>query len=226
VGVKANSIVLPADFSARNPGPVLAALPSNGSDRFALYRGSQDLVAPTLELEQIRLATGPLLIAREFNYELTVEPEVAAIATGPVAELEELTAVAPPVAVVSVAGLVPVVLTGAGIAVPAAAVGVAALAPVVQSARIVEVPAAAITVAALVPEQVGRPRIEVLVPAAVIEVAGSAPDVLTGTFIQVPTAQITITALPPRIGGADFWSSWAQQNYGWWPESYGEWWAN
>ncbi|MFZ9061688.1 MAG: hypothetical protein ACO218_10765, partial [Steroidobacteraceae bacterium] len=117
-------------------------------------------------------------------------------------------------------------LTGAGIAVPAAAVGVAALAPVVQSARIVEVPAAAITVAALVLEQVGRARIEVLVPVEVIEVAGSAPDVLTGTSIQVPAAQITITGLPPRIGGADFWSSWAQQNYGWWPESYGEWWAN
>jgi hypothetical protein len=225
VGVKANSIVLPADFSARNPGPVLAALPSNGSDRFALYRGSQGLVAPTLELEQIRLATGPLLIVREFEYGLTLEPETAAIATGPVAELEEFTAVSPPVAVISVAGQVPVVLTGASVAVPAAAVGVAAVAPVVQTALVVEVPLAAVTVAALVPEQVGRPRIEVAVPVAVIELAGLAPVVLTGTFLEVPVAQITITALPPRIGGADFWSSWAQQNYGWWPESYGEWWA-
>jgi hypothetical protein len=107
-----------------------------------------------------------------------------------------------------------------------AAVSVAAVAPVVQAARIVEVPVAVTTMAAPVPEQVGRPRIEVAVPAAAIEVAGLAPVVLTGTFLEVPAAQITITALPPRIGGPDFWSSWAQQNYGWWPESYGDWWAN
>jgi hypothetical protein len=226
VGVKANSIVLPADFSARNPGPVLAALPSDGVDRFALSRTSQNIVGPTLTLEQTALATGPLLIVREFEYGLTVEPEVAAIATGPSIALVEFTAVNPPAAVVSVAVAAPVVLTGAGIAVPAAAVSVAAVAPVVQTALVVEVPAATVTVAALVPEQVGRPRIEVAVPAAVIEVAGLAPVVLSGTFIEVPAAQITITALPPRIGGPDFWSSWAQQNYGWWPESYGDWWAS
>jgi hypothetical protein len=225
-GVKANSVPLPLDFNYRDPGWLAGAMPTGGADSFALSRGGQSLIGPTLTLQRDTIATGPLLIAREFEYGLVLEPEVAAIATGPVAELEEFTAVSPPVAVVSVAGQVPVVLTGAGIAVPAAGVSVAAVVPVVRSARIVEVPAAAVNVAALAPEQVGRPRIELLVPAAVVEVTGLAPDVLTGTFIEVPAAQITITPLPPRIGGADFWSSWAQQNYGWWPESYGEWWAN
>lgn len=137
-----------------------------------------------------------------------------------------VTCVNAPAASVALAALAPAVSTGASVAVPVAAVSVAAVAPAVQTALVVEVPTASVSVAALVPEQVGRPRIEVAVPAAVIEVAGLAPVVLSGTFLEVPAAQITITALPPRIGGPDFWSSWAQQNYGWWPESYGEWWAN
>lgn len=223
---KANSIAIPSGFDARNPAPTLAALPSNGADTFALFRTSQNIVGPTLTLEQLSVATGPLLIAREFEYALVLEPETAAIATGPSIVLVEFTALAPPVAVVSLAGLAPVMATGASVAVPAGAVSVAALAPVVRSARVVEVPAAVVAVAALVPEQVGRPRIEVPVPAGGVAVAGLAPVALTGNIIEVPAAQITITGLPPRVGGADFWSSWAQQNYGWWPESYGDWWAN
>jgi hypothetical protein len=197
VGVKANSIVLPADFSARNPGPVLAALPSNGSDRFALYRGSQGLVAPTLELEQIRLATGPLLIVREFNYELTVEPEVAAIATGPVAE--GFTAARPPAAVISAATFAPVVLTGAVVAAPPVVVSTAVAAPAVAGGDSVDVPMAAVTVAALMPDLVGRQRAQVVVPAGEVNLAGFVPVVITPALVAVPTLSLTVAALAPEI---------------------------
>ena len=130
-----------------------------------------------------------------------------------------------PSAALALAALTPAVSTGASVAVPLGALSVAALEPAVTLTTMVEVPAATIAATGIVPELIGRPRIEVAVPAALIEVAGLAPVVLTGTFIEVPTAQVTITALPPSIGGPDFWSSWAEQNYGWWPESYGDWWA-
>lgn len=85
-GVKANSVPLPADFNYRSPGWLAGAMPTGGVDSFALSRGGQSLIGPTLTLQRDTIATGPLLIAREFEYSLVLEPEVAAIATGPIAE--------------------------------------------------------------------------------------------------------------------------------------------
>jgi hypothetical protein len=68
------------------------------------------------------------------------------------------------------------------------------------------VPAGSIAVVAQVPT-IDASAIEVLVPAAVITVAGATPAVTIG-------------------GGETYWSSWAEQNHGWWPESYPDWWAN
>jgi hypothetical protein len=96
---KANSIAIPAGFNVRSPGSVLATLPTNGVDSYALYRDGQNLISVLLHLEAIRLATGPSLRAREFDYPLVLEPEVAGIATGPA--LIEVTAVVPPTAVMA-----------------------------------------------------------------------------------------------------------------------------
>jgi hypothetical protein len=96
---KANSIAIPAGFNVRSLGSVLATLPTNGVDSYALYRDGQNLISVLLHLEAIRLATGPSLRAREFDYPLVLEPEVAAIAAGPA--LIEVTAVVPPTAVMA-----------------------------------------------------------------------------------------------------------------------------
>jgi hypothetical protein len=222
---KANSIAIPVGFNARNPGAVLAALPSNGADSYALFRGSQNLIGPTLGLEQTTLATEPALVAREFPYQLVVTPEAAVLATGPA--IKESTIITPPAAGTSVAALAPVVASGASVAIPVAVVSVAALVPVVQLTRVVEVPAAALTIGALVPEQVGRPRIEVLMPAVGVTVAALAPEVLTGMFVEVPAAVVTMAGLAPRAGVVSgYFSSMAEQLYtasrDWLPDWWGD----
>jgi hypothetical protein len=126
---KANSSVIPSGFSARNPGPVLATLPNNGTDSYALFRTLQQVVGPTLELERNQLGTGPSVRVAEFEYPLILPLETFSLATGPLAELDEFAPVNVPAAAVVVAGVVPVVATTAVVQPPAAVVVVAGVAP-------------------------------------------------------------------------------------------------
>jgi hypothetical protein len=128
---KANSAVIPGGFSARNPGPVLATLPSNGSDSYALFRAQQRVVGPTLQLDRSQLGTGPSVRVVEFEYELILPPETFSLVTGPSVDLDEFTPVNVPAAEVVVAGVAPVVATTAVVQVPAAVIVVAGVAPVI-----------------------------------------------------------------------------------------------
>ena len=110
-----------------------------------------------------------------------------------------------PAATVDVTGLLPTVNIGARVLIPAAVIEVASLAPVVQTVLLVELPLAVIEVVGLTPSNVGGPGVQVGVPAAVVETAALMPTVEAGD---------------------EYWSSWTQQNYVWWAESYPEWWAN
>jgi hypothetical protein len=70
------------------------------------------------------------------------------------------------------------------------------------------------------------------VPTASIALSAIAPAISTGTSIATPSVNITTSTSVPEIQNqpsqpsVDYWSSWAEQNYGWWPESYPSWWAN
>jgi hypothetical protein len=196
-GVKANSVPLPLDFNYRSPGWLAGAMPTGGADSFALSRGGQSLIGPTLTLQRDTIATGPLLIAREFEYGLVLEPEVAAIATGP--SITESTMVAAPAGAVELIGVVPVVLTGASVAVPVTAVSVAAVGPAVASGGSVAVPAAAVSVAGVVPDLVGRQRIQVAIPAGGVSVAALAPAVAAGASVAVPAAGVTVAGVAPVV---------------------------
>lgn len=197
IALKANSISIPGGFDARNPGPTLALLPTNGADVFAEWRQNAPLVGPTLTQEASTLLTGAALTSIEYPYALTLPPEVTTLEVGASLVAQEFTALQIPAAVVEVAALAPTIATGASVAVPAAVVEVAGLAPAVRLATVLDVPAATVEVVGLPPDLVGRPRIEVLIPAATIEVTGLAPQVLTGTFVEVPTAVIELAGLAP-----------------------------
>lgn len=128
---KANSIAIPEGFSARNPAPVLAALPSNGADSYGVFRNQQQVIGPVLVVEQYRLGTGAFIELTEFEYELTLPTESFTLATGGLVEFDEFTPVNVPAAEVVVAGVAPQVATDAAVLVPAAVVIVAGVAPVV-----------------------------------------------------------------------------------------------
>ena len=118
-------------------------------------------------------------------------------------------AITPPVAAVTVAGLTPVVSTGARVAAPAAALAIEALTPVVASGASVQVPAADLTVAAVAPDLVGRQKLQLAIPAADVTVAGLVPLVASGASISVPAADVTVAGLvPSALGVSDpFFSS-------------------
>jgi hypothetical protein len=196
-GVKANSVPLPLDFNYRTPGWLAGAMPTGGVDSFALSRGGQSLIGPTLTLQRDTIATGPLLIAREFEYGLVLEPEVAAIATGP--SITESTVVIAPAGAVELVGVAPVVVTGASVAVPAAAVSVAAVAPAVAGGGSVAVPAVAVSVAGMAPDLVGRQRIQVEIPAGEVSVAALAPAVAAGASVAVPAGGVTVAGVMPVV---------------------------
>ena len=89
--VKANSINIPGGFDARNPGPTLAQLPTNGTDVFREWKSNTQLVPPALVLEQFAVAAGPQIILREFEYSLTLPTETISLATGPAVDSQEYT---------------------------------------------------------------------------------------------------------------------------------------
>jgi hypothetical protein len=186
VTVKANSIAIPAGFNPRDPASVaaaLAALPTNGSDRYAVSQPDDLLlIIPVLESESAEVMTGGFISAIEYEYALTLPAETFELATGGFVEVFAGGVV--PAAEVTVAALVPGVSTGASVGVPAAGVAVVGLAPVVAAGISVLVPAAGIAVAALAP--VVKSEVSVTLPAAGIAVTALAPTVSAGAGIAEP----------------------------------------
>ena len=129
---RANSIAIPVGFSARNPAPVLAALPSTGADTYALFRTTQAVVGPIVSVEQVSLATGGIIAAQETTYVLVLSPETATIATGPFIVDSTIVAV-PAAATITLAAAVPTISGGVSIAVPAAEISITALAPTITA---------------------------------------------------------------------------------------------
>jgi hypothetical protein len=86
VTVKANSIAIPAGFNPRDPASVaaaLAALPNNGSDRYAVSQPDDLLlIIPVLESESAEVMTGGFISAIEYEYALTLPAETFELATG------------------------------------------------------------------------------------------------------------------------------------------------
>lgn len=79
---KANTIALPANFDPRNPAAVLALLGNDGVDVFTVYREDVHLITPVLTVEPLDVASGAYLAVTEFPYALTLDAEVAAVASG------------------------------------------------------------------------------------------------------------------------------------------------
>ena len=190
VTVKANSIAIPAGFNPRDPASVaaaLAALPTNGSDRYAVSQPDDLLlIIPVLESESAEVMTGGFIGAIEYEYALTLPAETFSLATGGVAEVFAGGVV--PAAEVTVAALVPGVSTGASVGVPAAGVVVVGLAPVVAAG------------------------ISVLVPAAGIAVTALAPVVTFEVSVTLPAAAVAVTALAPTVTAGAV----AEEDLGWW----------
>jgi hypothetical protein len=186
VTVKANSIAIPAGFNPRDPASVaaaLAALPTNGSDRYAVSQPDDLLlIIPVLESESAEVMTGGFISAIEYEYALTLPAETFSLATG--GFIEVFAGGVVPAAEVTVAALVPGVSTGASVGVPAAGVAVVGLAPVVAAGISVLVPAAGIAVTALAP--VVTSEVSVTLPAAGVAVAALAPTVTAGAGVAEP----------------------------------------
>lgn len=183
---KANSIATPVGFNPRDPASVaaaFAALPTNGRDVYAVGQpGGAGIIGPALEIERLEISTGPSLMVEETLYALTLPAETFSLATGGVVEGVEFVSVTSPAAVVAVAGLTPVVSTGAGVEVPAAAVAVAGVTPVVAAGISVLVPAVGVAVTPLAP--VVESQAIVTLPAAVATVAALAPTVTAGAVVE------------------------------------------
>jgi len=197
---KANSIAIPAGFDPLNPGPVLAALPTSGTDAFATYRISQRVVKPALVIERVQIATGPAIEATEFDYPLVLPVEEAQIATG--GTVEQFAGAVLPAMVVGVTPLAPAVTGGRSAVVPAAVVSVTPLAPAVVSGGGVVVPAAVVAVSGVAPEQVGAPRTEVKIPAAQVGVMPLPPAVAGGASVAVPAAVVAVNGVAPEQVGS------------------------
>lgn len=196
--VKANSIAIPNGFDVRNLAAVFAALPTNGTDLFREWRNQVVIVPPTLVLEREVIAAGPTITVVEFRYELTLDADIAAIASGPVMEFVWVT-VAVPSADISITGPAPMVSTGVRLSMPAAALALAAAVPAVTTEIRVMVPAAAIAIAALAPDLVGKARTAVNAPSADVAVAAVAPFVASGASVAVPAADVAIEARHPVV---------------------------
>jgi hypothetical protein len=125
---------------------------------------------------------------------------------------------------VSVSALVPV---------PNAALTLQAEMPAVSTGASIALPAATAELIAVSPTvTITNPQLLVSIPTASIALSAIAPAISTGTSIATPSVNITTSTSVPEIQNqpsqpsVDYWSSWAEQNYGWWPESYPSWWAN
>lgn len=201
-GQKANSVPLPTGFDYRNPGWLLAAMPTDTADSFDLWRNDVHLVGPTLQLERLAAYSGPSIRLAEFPYALELEAETASVSSGPTVDALDIVIVDVPATTTSVAAMAPDVITSISIQVPAATIELAAVAPEVALATVLEVPAAALQIAGLAPEQVGPQSVQILPPAAGVTIAALAPNVLIGYTVLVPAPVITVAGLVPSSAGA------------------------
>lgn len=233
--VKANSITIPGGFDARNPGPTLAQLPTNGTDVFREWKSNTQLVPPALVLEQFAVAAGPQIILREFEYSLTLPTETISLATGPAVDFVWLTKVDVPAAAVTTEGLAPAISAGVRVVPPMATVQVAALVPVVSTGTRIVMPVVSVEIAALSPGLTNTQNTQVIVPSAAVSVAAVTPAVSTGSTMTVPSAVLTAAGVAPSIeitpsdagtGQGSYWSNWTSQNYEWFADVYPGWWAN
>lgn len=204
VAAKANSISYPGGFDVRNPAATFAAIGNSGVDTFAAYKTNQQLISPVVKIDQVTLATGPVLVAREFEYALDAGTDVAAFASGPIIEFAWVTIVAVPAAGVTLTGRTPAVSSGASVAAPVSVMAVSALAPAVNSGATITVPAAGVSVAGVVPDVAGRQKTQILVPLAGIDIAALAPRINPRVNIAAPASIITVAgATPSAIGAHD-----------------------
>lgn len=97
-----------------------------------------------------------------------------------------------PVATVSVAGVVPVVVRSSTITVPSAGITVAGVAPAVVSSSTLSVPVATVTVAGVVLSVVSSSTISI--PVATASVAGAVAVVSVSKSISVPLATVSVAA--------------------------------
>lgn len=230
VASKANSIAIPAGFNPANPASVaaaLAALPVDGADSFRSTQNNTEPIGPFLESERHELFTGSVAVVIDYEYPLLLPTETFSLSTGVVAVVVD--GIPMPAAVVTVAGLAPDVLAGVDLAVPAAVVTTSGLVPTIDAVAVrITPPAAALTVAGLAPGVSTGVAVEV--PAGSIAVVAQVPTIDASAIqVLVPAAVITVAGATPAVtigGGETYWSSWAEQNHGWWPESYPDWWAN
>lgn len=197
--IKANSIVIPNDFSGATPAPTLAQLPVNGQDVFAEWRQGANIIGPTLAVEILTAFTGLYLSNREFEYALTLEAETAELMTGPLIDFVELTRVFVGTASLEIAALVPGVSSGGSALVPVAVNAFSAVAPAVSSGGSIAVPVASIAAAGAAPVYVGRSRLEIQPPTGGVGIAGLAPSVSSGRIIGVPAAVIAVAGAVPTI---------------------------
>lgn len=67
-----------------------------------------------------------------------------------------------------------------------------------------------------------------MVPAASIVLQAPDPLVRIQGRVPIPAGSLSLAGVTPTIKASayDYWSNWAEQNYGWWPDSYPAWWAN
>jgi hypothetical protein len=83
---KANSIAIPAGFNPRDPATVAAALallPVNGLDSYSLAQsGGANLIGPALIIEQLAVASGPVIQVVDYNYGLVLPVETFEVASG------------------------------------------------------------------------------------------------------------------------------------------------
>jgi hypothetical protein len=250
---KANSVSIPAGFNAASKASVQAALALILTDGVDTWEDAQDdiaIIAPFLETEIESVFSGGFVFYSDVPYALILPAESFELSTGGIVGIVDSTVILPPAVDISVVALSPTVATGAAIPVPSAGVVINSPAPVVAIGVAIQVPVdvvvvtaltpavdvptgvqvlvptAGVMIAGLAPTEVGKPRLEVPVPAAALVLDGIAPVIAIGAAVEVPAAAVVVVGFAPRIGGPGYWSSWAEQNYGWWPESYPDWWAN
>jgi hypothetical protein len=88
--------------------------------------------------------------------------------------------------------------------------------------------ATVVTASALAPVVIIAQDTEVLPPNSTVILAAITPAVVSGVSAEAPTVVITLSGMVPTIATAvseDYYGSWVQQNYIWYPESYPPWWG-
>jgi len=202
-GSKANSIAIPTGFNPLNLTPVLAALPSNGVDTYAVKHNTATIIGPVLKREQyvigIRIGTATV----DYSYALFLFEEYVTQVRVGVTFSESYLILVPSVNGYSITASPPIFTTGTAIAVPTKAIAASQLVPRFEVSSLVAVPATVVQVAAFAPDGVGDASRIINVPAAAAQVAVFAPEKVgdISRIVNVPAAAIQLAALTPETVG-------------------------